>query len=218
MGGCFLDWWAGAGAITDDDSCVERWYDNSGRHNHAGQTTPARRPVYDPNGGPNGQPALVWDANDRGLVVEGMNASLDDMTLFVVLDQVSFKGGAASQRLLHQLNGVFLEEAGSPVVGIADPAVRQVGPAVLGPQILEYRLDKTAGTVEVFRNAVSIGSDTYDGTNGLSGSTGVGAGPAAAADNSCRIKLSELFAFDRLLSEAERGALYRCLDRRYRLL
>lgn len=216
--GCFLGLRADRLIVFDSDGRSECWHDRSKRGHHPVQNTAARRPVYEPNGGPNGQPALVWDANDRGLVIPDLNITFTDLTVFAVLDQLSFKGGGASQLLLHQLNGLFLEDAGSPVVGIADPAVRQVGAAALGPQILEFRLDGTAGSVEVFRNAVSIGSDAYDGTNGLTGSTGLGAGPAAGAGNSCRMKLSELIAFDRLLSEAERGTMYRCLDRRYRLL
>lgn len=132
--------------------------DLSGNGN--GATSDGADATYSATGGPGGKPGLVFNgSSNRYNYGNGINANSLTVVAAIVqgagpLDQC-FLGTQSSSRAL------LLRRAAN--VAVYDAAFKTFGAVATGAQILTWQLDAAGSEAKMFRNGVSLGTDTYDG-------------------------------------------------------
>lgn len=134
--------------------------DLSGNGN--GATTDGDDATFTASGGPGGKPGLVFNGTSNRYNFANPSITSNSITLMAALIQGA---GALDQSFLGtQSSGraFLLRRTGN--VAIYDSAFKTFGALSTGAQILTWQIDAVGGTCEMFRNGVSLGADTYDGT------------------------------------------------------
>jgi hypothetical protein len=202
-----------------DGAPVQRWFDISGREQHAVQADLQLRPRYIKNG-VGGRPLIRFASRDR--LDRSMDTSLSlagaqEMTIFAVTKAGHYDGAvrfqqgeSISTRYGFPVNGTWRlrldTETGQNIVqaGLV-PNQWNVGSAV-------WKANATGG-LAAYRNGALI-EQIDTGTGPLAGGTlRVGAGRPFGGIQDCDI--AEVLVYDRALSAMERAAAELYLSRRY---
>jgi len=196
----------GAGAST--------WLDQSGNDNHATMTTDVDRPAYEATGGPNSTACLTFDkSNTEHMELVGLTHASHDYTVFAVINQTTT---AVDQIVLRSsANTVVSASTDTAKVGGHDgTAWRSVIGSKTGEQILCWRFNSSAGTVEVYRDGTLLGTGTYDGTWAWSDPR-LGCGALSPRSWNLNAKLAEIMVFPTSLSDGNVATVHASLMTRY---
>jgi hypothetical protein len=214
--------WLYDAQVSQPDSGVSAWADQSGNANDFAQATVLDQGSMTTMA--NGQPSVLLIArNSEYLSRVGFTQSAaNNYTVCAVLDQ----------RVLLAANNQYLMGAGSAAAvgiklydGSAGPGIfdgsshRTVGTSTLGEQCLTWQLNATAGKLAMRRNGVSLGTDAdYDATFNLNGSvvTHVGSWSTPGVQTPTT-ELAELIVYDRVLAANELAQVESYLMSRYAL-
>ena len=191
----------------DGSSNVEQWDDKSGNARHYSQATSTDRPGFE-SAGLNSQETVFFDTGEH---LEGPDwASGDDHTFIGVFDPV----GSGDRRYMFASGVDASSGSNDPLLLIAfrnnnqdvgyfdGTSWRGAAAGTTGAQILEWLLDGTAGTGEVFRDGASIDTPAYSANNIQQG-TNLGA-RTGAANNWSLSRISELVKIDGVASQDDR--------------
>jgi hypothetical protein len=213
--GCRL--WLQAEAISglNDNDPVSAWPNISGQDQEAKQDTPAAQPRFMTRVMFR-RPVARFDGVDDFLrlrLAEQPAEQSTDHTFFFVCDLKNLGGhdnylfDASHRRLT--LEGATQNPPHQ--IGWRDSAWHHIAGAIPGRQVLTWVFMGTKG--EVFRNGMSLGSDTYEPTS-LGGQTAVGANSAGDGSH-YEGDLAEFIYYNRALPAAERQRVERYLSNRY---
>lgn len=146
---------------------VSGWVDQSENIHDASQNTDANQLTLI-SSGVAGRTALDADgvSDCMDVSVAGGWGSGTSHNLFVVANPATL---TALQCMLGFQSGLLLFEHTGPTSGVIElrdsVASRALGNTATGAALLEWHADGVGGTVEGFRNAVSLGSDSYAATS-----------------------------------------------------
>jgi hypothetical protein len=217
IGGNIL-WLDAALGTTETGSGVSTWLDQSPEGNNATQTTDADRPALLPTGGVNGLPGVEFDAsNTEFLDLTGLTDASNDYTLFGIVNQVNagarqFILGTNSLASGFGLEGVA---ASANKVCIYDGAYRSDADLLIGEQYLEWHVNKTANTFDVYRDGSQITSVTPINAIVFANTVTLGAfnGTLFPSD----AILSELILFNRILTTEELALVRAYIETKFAL-
>jgi hypothetical protein len=188
--------------ITLNGSDVSAWADFSGQGNDAAQATAARQPTYMPTGGPGGRPGVRFtraDANwmDLGSMTDPSNS----YTLFVAVDLLD-KSQPHQDVLTSSTTGFTLNLGfTAETVATYDGAWINIAASQDGAQVVTLELDEASGgSSEAWRDGISIGTGSYDGTVNWAGPK---IGSWASATHYLDATVSEILLYNRVLPAAE---------------
>lgn len=200
--------------ITLNGADVSAWGDQSAGGNDAVQGTAVDQPFFNATGWSNGLPTVDFDlANTEWMDLTGLVDTSNDYTAFAVMDKLT--DSTVEQLLTEQNSALQIANERTTGVGLFDGVWKIFGTTALGEQALTWHLDNGGNASEVYRDGVSIGTDTF-GAHTISGTVTLGAavgGGSQWAD----MQLGELLVYNRALTTDELADVHAYLTGKFDL-
>ncbi|MCR4338557.1 MAG: hypothetical protein NUW01_01580, partial [Gemmatimonadaceae bacterium] len=210
--------WLWDAQVSQPSGYVSAWADQSGTGNDFAQATVIQQPEVSLfNGRPStrfrGDPVA---ATIKHVMAGTLTGATDDYTVFGVFDQ---KVLTAIQNVLgiNGGTGSISPRDSTSSVGIYDGMTwRPTAAAVLGQQVLTWRLDSAGLALACWRDGVSLGGAAWDGSMGPGVNVSLGA-LLVGGTQPLNAELPELLVYNRLLATAEQSQVEAYLAARYGL-
>ncbi len=188
--------------------------DKSGLGNNGVQGTDLDRPALNPTGWSSGHPTIDFDwANGEFLDFTGLADASNDYTFFVSLNELNGSGGWTEMLFVAISSGFQVATDRTGNVAIFDVTWKTPLTLIPGEQVLAWRLNSSAGTVEIFRDGVLLGVGIYSGTRTISGTVQMG---WQAASNYLDARVADFIIYNRALLDAEMAQVHGYMLPRYR--
>ena len=188
--------------VSSDGDVIGAVADKSGDGNDATQATTAEKPLYK-TGIQNGLSVGRFDGTDDWLDLAGMTVSAGSFTFFYVVNPANI--GGTNKYFFDTETGRFILghfTSGAGKTGWNDDAWQDIADAIVGTQILTFHFN-SGGNGEMYRDGVSLGSDTYTAK-----AVGDGVGIMSKFDGAVTFcleaDLMEVLVYDSALSIAHR--------------
>lgn len=208
--------------VTTSLANVSLWTDQSGSGNNAAQGTAAHRPDLNPVV-TNYRPSIYFNGNNDNLTLNDLIAAgSTSVSIFAVGSNESggdawhsLFAGQASGAWIFGGYGLTAFASNNATFGfwVNSYLANQAGNAWIDQPMAILEGGYGSGSLEYYRNAGLIGSDSYSGIVGDIGTTTIGGGPGTS--NSHKGYISEIAVYDRKLSAAERLRVNSYLSLKY---